>query len=347
MNIFFRVDASFTIGTGHMMRCLTLANFLKGNGARVTFICAELAGNMIEYVRSFGFEVIAVSGKFEYDAMRTVAILKEQECDLVIVDHYQIDEKWESVLKRKLSKLKLMVIDDLANRKHDCDLLLDQNYQENFESRYDALVPKQCEKLLGPSYLLLRPEFYKENRIRTNAQVGNILVFYGGSDPTGETVKALYALSQLVQGNVQVHVVVGLSNLKKDLIAKICKKSGFRYYEQINYLADLMRESDLSLGAGGVTMWERCYLGVPSIVTIVAENQLESTVAAAKYGAIWNLGWHEGVKERELVDIIKRAMESPEKLRELSAKSTLLMQANRKHEIHPVVKAIMEVGNGD
>ncbi len=108
-----------------------------------------------------------------------------------------------------------------------------------------------------------------------------------------------------------------------------------------------MRESDLSLGAGGVTMWERCYLGVPSIVTIVAENQLESTVAAAKYGAIWSLGWHEGVKERELVDIIKRAMESPEKLRELSAKSTLLMQANRKHEIHPVVKAIMEVGNGD
>lgn len=181
-----------------MMRCLTLANFLKENGARVTFICAELAGNMIDYVKSFGFKVVAVSGKFEYDAMRTVAILKEQECDLVIVDHYQIDEKWESVLKSELSKLKLMVIDDLANRKHDCDLLLDQNYQENFESRYDTLVPEQCEKLLGPSYLLLRPEFYKENRVRTNAQIGNILVFYGGSDPTGETVKALHALSKLV-----------------------------------------------------------------------------------------------------------------------------------------------------
>ncbi|MGG0720042.1 UDP-2,4-diacetamido-2,4,6-trideoxy-beta-L-altropyranose hydrolase [Robertmurraya massiliosenegalensis] len=343
MKIVFRVDASSTIGTGHIMRCLTLANFLKENGARVTFVCAELEGNMIDYVKSFGFEVIVISGEIEQDAMRTAIAMKDKEFDLLVVDHYQIDIYWEKTVKEELPSVKLMVIDDLANRRHDCDLLLDQNYQENFESRYDHLVPQRCEKLLGPPYLLLRPEFYKENRVRQTLQVSNILVFYGGADPTGETVNALHALDELLRDNIQVHVVVGLSNSQKDLIKSICLDKCYHYYEQIDYLADLMRESDLSLGAGGVTMWERCYLGLPSIVTIVAENQKESTIATAKYGAIWNLGWHEGVKQQNLVDIIKRAIEFPEKLRELSIKSKLLMQSNRKHEIHPVVKAILEV----
>lgn len=343
MKIVFRVDASSTIGTGHIMRCLTLANFLKENGARVTFVCAELEGNMIDYVKSFGFEVIVISGEIEQDAMRTAIAMKDKEFDLLVVDHYQIDIYWEKTVKEELPSVKLMVIDDLANRRHHCDLLLDQNYQENYESRYDNLVSQRCKKLLGPQYLLLRPEFYKETRGRKTLQVINILVFYGGSDPTGETVKALYAIDSLILEHIQVNVVVGLSNPQKDLIKNICIVKGYHYYEQIDYLADLMRESDLSLGAGGVTMWERCYLGLPSIVTIVAENQKESTFATAKYGAIWNLGWHESVKQKDLVDIIKRAMKYPEKLIELSTKSTLLMQSNRKHEIHPVVKAILEV----
>lgn len=343
MNIVIRVDASSTIGTGHVMRCLTLANFLKENGVRVTFICAILEGNMVQYIESCGYEVRVISREIEKDVRQTISVIKEKAVDLLIVDHYQLDISWEKHVIENLESVKLMVIDDLANRKHDCDLLLDQNYQENFETRYDTLLPPQCKKLLGPSYLLLRPEFYQEKRDIQSSQIRDILIFYGGSDPTNETEKVLHALDELLLEKVKVHVVVGLANPKKHEIRALCLNKGYHYYEQIDYLADLMRESDLSLGAGGVTMWERCYLGLPSIVTIVAENQKESTFATAKYGAIWNLGWHESVKQKDLVDIIKRAMKYPEKLIELSTKSTLLMQSNRKHEIHPVVKAILEV----
>lgn len=343
MNIIFRVDASSTIGTGHVMRCLTLANLLKEKGAKVSFVCADLDGNMIQFIINQGYEVLIISQEIQEDAKDTIEALNNREIDLLIVDHYQLDFSWESTVRKELGDIKLMVIDDLANRKHDCDILLDQNYQVNYENRYEALIPERCQKLLGPQNLLLRPEFYKEYKPDKASKLRNILVFYGGSDPTSETLKALKALAQIELKQAQVHVVVGLSNDKKDIIKDICSSNDYIYYEQIDYLAELMRESDLSLGAGGVTMWERCYLGLPSIVTIVAENQAESTIATAKYGAIWNLGWHESVKTSDLVDIIERAIKYPDNLKELSRKSRLLMQSNRKYQTHPVVKAIMEV----
>ncbi|MFC5735405.1 UDP-2,4-diacetamido-2,4,6-trideoxy-beta-L-altropyranose hydrolase [Cytobacillus gottheilii] len=342
MNIFFRVDASTTIGTGHIMRCLTLANFLKENGAKVTFICADLKGNMIEHLKSKGFKVFTVADDLEVDAQCTISILKNIKVDLIIIDHYQIDIIWERTVRKAFPSIKIMVIDDLANREHDCDILLDQNYQDNFQFRYDQLVPKACKKLLGPGYLLLRPEFYKEEAARQSNLISSILIFYGGSDPTGETLKLVNALNQLEPSEIIIHVVVGLSNPQKDIIKETCIEKGYKYHEQIDYLADLMAECDLAFGAGGVTMWERCYLGLPSIVTIVAENQRESTIATAEYGAIWNLGWYEGVKQTDLVDIIKRAIKCPSKLKELSLRSSILMQKRQREHIHPVVKAIME-----
>lgn len=345
-NILFRTDASINIGTGHIMRCLTLANLLKGKGMNVSFICAETKGNLIDYIRNEGYGIFPIPERANLleDARDTIELMKDRNVDLLIVDHYGIDFHWEALVKKSFESLKVMVIDDLANRMHECDLLLDQNFFNDYMKRYDEWIPADCRRLLGPNYLLLRPEFYQiPTSDSLNDSINEILVFYGGSDPTNETVKALEALECMDTREIIIHVVVGVSNPQKEYIEAKCKEKGYSFYKQINFLAQLMAKVDLSLGAGGVTMWERCFLGLPSIVTIVADNQRESTEAAAEFGAIWNLGWYESVKVTNIVDILDRAFENPEKLKDMSHKAQQLMQTELHNETHPVVEAILEV----
>ncbi|HHY74149.1 MAG TPA: UDP-2,4-diacetamido-2,4,6-trideoxy-beta-L-altropyranose hydrolase [Bacillus bacterium] len=349
MHILIRSDASTKIGSGHIMRCLTLADMLRTEGATVYFICRELEGHLCDFVKAKGYECLRSTNSkqtFEQkkDAEETLRLIEWNglKVDLIIVDHYQINEQWEQIVRESIPKI--MVIDDLANRKHDCDVLLDQNYFKDFENRYDDLVPARCKKLLGLQYLLLRPEFYEENTVvvKKNKSIQDVLVFYGGSDPTNETMKVLDALEYIDLSELTIHVVVGCSNANRKIIEKRCQDRGIHFYVQIDYLAQLMKKADLALGAGGVTMWERMTLGLPSIVTVVAENQMASTEAAAEFGAVWNLGWHENVKVSDLVDIINSTIENPEDLKEMSKKARTLLQADIKFKIHPVVEAIWD-----
>jgi UDP-2,4-diacetamido-2,4,6-trideoxy-beta-L-altropyranose hydrolase len=239
----------------------------------------SLPGNMRDFVELNGFVVID----------------QIQEADLCIIDHYEIDEKWEISIRPFVKKI--MVIDDLANRKHDCDLILDQNLVPQFENRYDHLVPIGCKKLLGPSYLIMREEFVEQRQkvSRQAFKMERLLIFMGGSDPTNETEKVLCALKNSKQQFKHVDVVVGNSNLRKEFILNFCKKEGWHYHCQIDYLALLMAKADFSIGAGGSTTWERCYVGLPSSSTIVADNQKISTETAASLEIVINLGWHENV----------------------------------------------------
>ena len=214
----------------------------------------------------------------------------------------------------------IFVIDDLANRKHDCDILLEQGFRFNHESRYMGLVPLHCKLLLGPAYALLREEFY-EVKTRARARtgiIGNILVFYGGSDLTGETEKAICALERGALPNVQVHVVVGSSNVRKEIIRALCERQGFFYYEQVNNIAKMMDDADIMLGAGGGTALERCFLKLPSIVTATAENQREGCECCAQLGLAEYLGFYDVVS----VDLIA------EKLRSMGKKELMNMAEN-------------------
>lgn len=335
-----RVDSSIKIGTGHVMRCLTLADLLQRNGDRVFFLCRKVEGNLGSIIQERGYKTYWIKSNqwnLENDAQETIEVLKVVNPDWLIIDHYQIDENWE---RKVYSKVKyIMVIDDLANRKHICDVILDQNFCENYEKRYDQLVSDKTVKLLGPSFLLLREEFYIPIT-RKNKKQKSLLLFYGGSDPTHETSKALDALEELNFFNINVDVVVGSSNPNREVIKERCLKRNYQYHCQIDYLAEVMKQADLSLGAGGVAMWERCFLGLPSIVTIVAENQRESIEAAEHFGAVWNLGWHKDVKVYQLVDILNRALMQPEQLEIMSKKAIQLMGNKRCCRVHPVIQAI-------
>lgn len=337
MNIVIRTDASVEIGTGHVMRCLTLAKQLKCQGAEVTFVCREFEGNSISYIQDQGISVCSLPSidadesdvhwtkeHWRLDAGETVAVIKglDDEVDLLIVDHYGMDSRWESTLRDFTNHI--MVIDDLADRPHDCNLLLDQNYYSNMQKRYKGLVSDQCVQMLGPDYVLLRDEFLQaaEKPRERTGEVKNILVFFGGTDPTEETIKALEVIVELNIQEIEINLVVGASNPKREEIEQLCSvMPNVNYFCQVSNMAELMWEADLAIGAGGATTWERCFLGLPSIVIILAPNQLKATTDVAKNGSIINLGFHNEVTVEYLKKVIIRLIENPEEVKKMITKN--------------------------
>lgn len=329
-----RVDSSEQIGSGHLMRCLTLAERLRKDGAEVHFVCRDLSGNLNHLVREQGFSLHilprhadhpALTGYAAWltvpqgvDAEETAAILRQLfPVGQLVVDSYALDMSWEQKVRPLVQEI--LVIDDLANRRHDCDILLDQNFYREMRHRYDGLVPPYCKLLLGPGHALLREEFY-EAREKIGVRDGvlrRILVFYGGSDATRETEKAIRALVQLQLSFVAVDVVVGGSNPRRASIEELCAAHDFLHYHcQVSNMAELMAHADLCLGAGGTTTWERCFLGLPAIVTAVAENQIQICEDCAEAGYIRYLGRWDEVTVGDIAAAVQKCI-MPQTLREM------------------------------
>ncbi len=365
MDIVFRADSSQEIGSGHIMRCLTLADALKEKGWRTLFICRDFAGKIGSLVRDKGHEVVYLlqspdgpdgydrvphaawlGTTWQQDASDTAAVLQKhfgRPVDWLVVDHYALDVWWEEELRPYTKKI--MVIDDLADRPHACDLLLDQNLYEDMERRYDGLVPPETVKLLGPCYALLRPEFYRERRNlrQRDGTVRQILVFFGGSDMTNETLKALKAIIMLDRPDIAVDVVVGSANPHQEEIADFCQDMPqVALHCQINNMAELMAQANLAIGAGGSTTLERCYLGLPAITLVVAMNQFATTAAVAKAGAIVNLGWHNDVNAEDIAVVVKELTRNPDSLIELGGVA-LNLTGERNYGTHLIIKELLRI----
>lgn len=329
MQIAIRTDASLAIGTGHVMRCLTLADGLRAAGAQVTFICREHAGHQCGLIAARGHALrhlpaaqaqpdkgpghaAWLGASWQDDARQTIAALPGRP-DWLVVDHYALDAGWEQALRAEVGNI--MVIDDLADRRHDCDLLLDQNLAADTATRYDALVPAACARLLGPSYALLRPEFAAA-RAAVGARSGavqRLFVFLGGADAGNETGKVLAALGALARPGLQADVVIGGANPHAAAVAAQCAAlPGVRLHRQVGNIAELMAAADLAVGAGGGAMWERCCLGLPSIVIGVADNQRGASEAMARQGRVLYLGQADGVDAELLRGALALACASPQ-----------------------------------
>lgn len=333
--VVFRVDASVKIGSGHVMRCLTLAGQLKETGSEVIFICSDLPGNLASLIVKDGYRVFLIpylkvskDEKWKRDLENTVNLLTalNNPIDLLVVDHYGLDYRWEAPLRKFVKEI--MVIDDLANRPHDCDILLDQNLYNDMDIRYEGLVPEHCKKLLGPKNVLLRPEFYEARRkLRLrDGTVKRILVFFGGSDPSNETGKALEAIRMLNRPDIAVDVVVGSSNPYKNEIHQICEAMpNTSYYCQVDNMAELMAKADLAIGAGGTAAWERCFLGLPTATVIIADNQSEQVKLLAKKEAIWNLGHSKKVTSNRIFSFLNNVIHDITCVRKASNISILII----------------------
>lgn len=306
MKIAIRVDASSQIGTGHFMRCLTLADELKQRGAHICFVSRELPAHLRDMLAAKEIEFAALdreatdgqAGVLAHshwlgasqmqDAQATIRALSGQTWDWLVVDHYALDADWESALRGAAKKI--MVIDDIADRQHDCDALLDQNFYADMQTRYTEKVPLHCELLLGPRYALLRDEFRKlceQVKPRTGA-VNRILVFFGGVDADNFTGQAIEALSGIGIPDIYVDVVIGAQHPCCEQIKAACVQHRFMCHVQTNKMAELMAAADLAIGAGGSATWERCCLGLPTLVFCTADNQRKQLADAAREGLLYS-----------------------------------------------------------
>ena len=330
MRIVIRTDASSQIGIGHVMRCLTLADELQQMGCEVSFICRQLDGDMNRYITEKGLRVDIIDQSYteqdadynwKSDAISTVNIMERYGCiDWLIVDHYMLDHEWEGYIKDSVNSI--MVIDDLANRSHSCDLLLDQNHYVDLEHRYDNLVSDTCNKLLGPQHVLLRKEFREmsQNQRVRDGSIKRILIFMGGGDTENITSKTIQAIFKLNRSNIIVDVVVGSSNKLKDEISHECDKlPNFNFHCQTEKMAELIYRADICIGAGGATTWERGMLGLPTITIVTADNQYRTTKDLSKMGATRYLGRSDKVTVLMIHDALEELVNDRNAVKELSS----------------------------
>lgn len=306
MDVSIRVDSSLKIGAGHVMRSLTLAEALKEKGAQVEFICREHEGHLIDFIQCKGFKVHRLSliennleisrtaslksknvldhahwlgSTQQQDADACKVILKKLNTDWLIVDHYAIDETWQKELQGTYKKM--MVIDDLADRQHLCDLLLDQTYGRQ-QQDYQHLVPGNCQMLLGSQYALLRPEFaqWREYSLkrRETPEFKKLLVTMGGVDQDNVTGHVLEKLENAdLPLDMEVTVIMGATAPHIEAVKQQTKILPYKTEVRLNVsnMAEIMANADLAIGAAGATSWERCVLGLPSIVVVLAGNQVD------------------------------------------------------------------------
>jgi len=331
-NVVIRADASNEIGIGHVMRCLNLADVLRARGAQVLFVCRKLDGDLFDHIKERGYEVSQLPQKIDVheqtimlseDAHETVSILKSKgdRVDWLIIDHYAIDANWERELKSSVEKI--MVIDGLKNRPHECDLLLDQN-DYAVKERHHEQVPSYCRQLLGSRYALLSEEFSKKRMItKRSGLVKRILVTFGGGDINAVTLKALRAIVDLNMKHLEVVVVLGKCSHREDEIrSTLAALPHARTISHASNMADLMIRCDLAIAAGGMTKLELCALGVPSIIVTLANNQRASTEYLGAKGALIYLGHDEEVTSGQILDSFRSLMGDSEKLIRLSKKAT-------------------------
>ena len=319
-SVIFRADASLRIGSGHVMRCLALADGLKSSGAQTLFISRDLPGNVFDVIRKRGHSLVKLAAPDNYpgidinqndyasnlgvpweeDAQETLNLVRvsESKPDWLIVDHYALDRGWQQRLRP--SSKNILVIDDMAKTPQECDLLLNENFLPDAESSYERLVPQNARLLLGPKYALLRTEFREARKGMKprGGRVKRILVFYGGVDPSNETGKTLEALAGLNWRDIHVDVVIGSANPYREIVqAKIKQLPDATLHTQLPHLADLMNQADLALSAGGSTIWELLFFGVPALVTTTADNQVANVRSLNEHRLVIWLGYaqHVGV----------------------------------------------------
>lgn len=325
------------------MRCLTLADALREYGAHTRFLSRHLPEYLRSKLSEQGHEFVQLDSvqhdeflddlahapwlgvSQQQDATDSIQALSDENWDWLIVDHYALDSHWESALRKTASKL--LVIDDIADRQHDCDMLLDQNLYADMQARYTCKVPRHCQLLLGPRYALLRNEFRKRHE-QANPRTGpikRVLVFFGGGDADNFTGRAIEVLSDIDFADLQVDVVIGAQHPCCEKIKVACTQHGFIFHVQTDKMAELMVAADLAIGAGGSASWERCCLGLPAILVALADNQINIAKTLDLFGACIYIGTMKMASVTTIRSAIVGLLSTQDQMKELSEKAYSLV----------------------
>ena len=303
MNVVFRVDASNKIGIGHVMRCQSLGLELRKKGVNVLFICRRDEGDCSSLLINNGFSIAFLTSNIEEneDADKTIKILKDFEPDWVILDHYALGILWEEKIKNLNTKL--LVIDDLEDRPHKADFLLNQNFGYNKVELYKNLVSKPCKLILGPNYSLINNVYRKYNQLKINKynKIPRVLISFGGADLDNLTCYIVKNLLIIFENKLILDVVIGINYQHRELLKKLYKNvNNINIHYNLPTIAPILINADIAFGGGGSTNWERMCIGVPSIVISQAKNQLPACKALAEHGLINYLGDYKNLDKNKL-----------------------------------------------
>ena len=317
MRVLIRADASQRLGVGHIARCVTLADALRELGATVVFAMRALVGHQAARITGRGYHVIILIGDDEpaavaeqaIDWQTDIAALTSQLAgqptwDWLIVDHYGLDARWQGAARAFARRI--AVIDDLANRAHDADLLVDHNLNADAVA-YAALLPAQATRLLGPRYALISPRFAAEP-VAIRPRASRVLVSLGGADADGYLFTVLDALESFT--DIEADIVAGSANPAWDrLCERVSGRASWHLHRHVDDMAALMRCADLCIGAGGGSSWERAALGLPTLCLALAENQLANAASLAEIGAQIFLGRAADVTVERLRSVLSHLID--------------------------------------
>ncbi len=326
--LLIRADASAEIGTGHVMRCMALAQAWMDVGGRAVFLTATQVGALVERLKAEGMEVVPLSALAggNDDAGQAIEVARAVRANWVVVDGYHFSLQYQQTLKQ--AGLSLLYIDDAGYvGEYFADTVLNQNASAN-EKMY---VNRQSytQLLLGPRYALLRREFVEWCGWRRpiKPSVTNILVTLGGSDPDNITLTILRALQRLPRHDLAVKVICGPANIHKESLQfEMDPAYGqFELIESTPKMPELMVWADLVVTAGGSTCWELAFLGVPMLVVVLADNQQAIADVLHAGRVAENLGWHAGVSEDAIAREIERLMADAGRRGEMSVNGQQLV----------------------
>lgn len=310
MKILFRADASVQQGTGHIMRCLVIADELRKRGHECIFLTQPFLPNFLAQIKDRQhrlvffkkneMELVNDSVNNEYlawlgrpiiqDAMETLDVIKCERPDIIITDHYAINATWTSMVS--CNEIKTVVIDDLANREHLCDVLIDQNFGRAPE-QYKGLVSQKTKILAGAEYIFIKDDFRKKRKAAQKARLNRppkrLNICMGGIDKDNVTYSVLETIRELnYLKNWGIDIVLRSASPHANTLREYVEnqKIDMQLHFDAENMASLFSKADLAIGAGGVTLWERCCMGLPTVLLTIADNQIPAALAMTKTGAV-------------------------------------------------------------
>lgn len=323
--VLFRVDAGHGIGFGHVTRCLALARHLIASGAAVTFATRARTPEILRRIESWGVSVKLLPAAADSeradgpvwsaevqraDAEATV-MASENAWDAVVVDHYRLDATWEDAARENARRV--VAIDDLANRAHTSDVLVDHNwYGDHNAKRYIDLVPRSTVQLLGPRYAMLHPEYSEARRQKSPVSFPpkRLLVSFGGTDVGRQTQTAVEGILDVP--DIRVDAALGAAGVLTPELEQLGESPRVALHVGLPSLVGLLREADLVIGAGGTATWERLCMGVPAIVTTVSDNQSGVTRAFHNAQMTRWLGTSSAVKAEDYRRAVSEFIGAPQ-----------------------------------
>ncbi len=323
--VLFRTDSSSRIGGGHVVRCLALADTFKKFGWKCFFACEKDSFKTTPILLESNVGIIEIGGSID-DDIELIVLNLGREINLVIFDHYDIDIDIESKFRECTNTI--IVIDDLANRKHDADILIDQTFLRN-KKDYQFLVPKKCSLMLGSEFVILRRDFHIEraqfiNRLNNNDDsIKNIIILFGNND---SKFMSMVALDGVIDSGIKTELTIVLGKGVKNVDTiqrKIQKINNIRIKLLVNVrnIAYLISQSDMAIIAGGTTIWECLCIGVPALVIKTAKNQEKNINNLSKKGLIVYLGHYKKINKKVISNALSDLNENLDRIRNIGKTS--------------------------